>query len=42
MQHIDSCHNKVKASNGNNTVVVYTIKNKDGVPFTRIDIFTKQ
>lgn len=35
-------HKRTRNSNEYNTVVVYEIVPKEGLPFTRIDIFSKQ
>jgi len=35
-------YKRVRDSNGKTTIVVYEVKNKDNVSFTRIDIFTRE
>jgi hypothetical protein len=42
MRYIDGGYNKIRASNLYNTIVIYEIEDKNGKPFTRIDIFTKE
>ena len=41
VKYIDGGYKKIRASSGKTTVVIYEVKNKDDVIFTRIDIFTR-
>jgi hypothetical protein len=41
LQYVEKELKRIRASNDNFTIVVYEIVDKQGIPFTRIDIFTK-
>ncbi len=41
VKFIDGGYKRVRYTSGKNTVVIYQVLNKQGVSFTRIDIFTK-
>ena len=42
VKYMEGSSKRVRASDNESTIVIYEVKNKDDVVFTRIDIFTKK